>query len=60
MVTSDAGNYRPVSLPTTISKLFEHYILSYISPFVDAADNQFGSKPQHGLKMCVFLLKQII
>jgi len=25
---SDAGNHRPVSLATIISKLFEHYILS--------------------------------
>ena len=39
---SDAGNYRPVSLATTISKLFEHYILSGFSTFVATTDNQFG------------------
>jgi len=47
---SDAGNYRPVSLETIISKLFEHYILSCISPFLATTDNHFGFKPhpQHG------------
>ena len=36
---SDAGNYRPVSLATIISKLYEHYILSRISPLVATTDN---------------------
>jgi len=31
---SDAGNYRPVSLATIISKSFEHRILSCISPLL--------------------------
>jgi len=55
---SDAGNYRPVSLATIISKLFEYYILSCISPLSATTDNQFGFKPKHGTVMCIFLLKQ--
>jgi len=52
---SDAGNYRPVSLATIISKLFEQYILSCISPLLATTDNQFGFKPKHGTDMCIFL-----
>jgi len=62
---SDAENYRPVSLATIISKLFEHYILSCISPLLATTDNQFGFKPKHGTDMyiftytdCVLLCKQ--
>ena len=36
---SDAGNYRPVSLATIISKLFEDYVLSCISPLLATKDN---------------------
>jgi len=44
--TSCVGNYRPVSFATTISKLFEDYILSWcITPFVATTDNRFGFKP---------------
>jgi len=57
---SDAGNYRPVSLATIISKLFEHYILSCISPLLATTDNQFGFKPKHATDMCIFLLKQTV
>jgi len=39
---SDAGNYRSVFLASTVSKLFENYILSCISQFVVNTDNQFG------------------
>jgi len=49
---SDAGNNRPVSLATIISKLFEHYILSCISPLLATADNQFGFKSKYGTDMC--------
>ena len=57
---SDAGNYRPVSLATIISKLFEHYILSCIFPLLATTDNQFGLKPKHGTDMCIFFLKQTV
>ena len=57
---SDAENYRPVSLATIISKLFEHYILSCISPLLATTDNQFGFKPKHDTDMCIFLLKQTV
>jgi len=50
---SDAGNYRPVSLATIISKFFEHYILSCISPILATTDNQFGFKPNMA-QTCVF------
>jgi len=56
---SDAGNYRPVSLATIISKLFEHY-LSCISLLLATTDNQFGFKPKHGTDMCILLLKQTV
>jgi len=46
--TSHAGIYRPVSLAKTISELFEHCIVSCISPFSATTGNQFGFKPQHG------------
>jgi len=57
---SDAGNYRPVSLAIIISKLFEHYILSCISPLLTTTDNQFGFKPKHGTVMCIFLLTDCV
>jgi len=54
---SDAGNCSLVSPATTISKLFEHYVLSCISPFVFTADNQISFKLQHGTGMCILLLR---
>jgi len=52
---SDAGNYIPVFLATTISKLLEKYILSCISPFITTTGNQFSFKSQHRSGKCVFL-----
>ena len=57
---SDAGNYKPVSLATIIPKLYEHHILSCISPLLATTDNQFGFKPKHGTDMCIFLLEQTV
>ena len=57
---SDTSNYRPVAVATVMSKLFEHYILSCISPFLGTTDNQFGFKVGHGTDQCTFLLKQTV
>jgi len=56
---SDGGNYKLVSLATTISNLFEHCILTafdYLLPPLA----KFGGRPQHVTEMCVLLLKQIV
>jgi len=45
---SDDGRYRHVSFAAIVSKLFEHHILSCISPFVDTTDNHFCFMPQPG------------
>ena len=55
---SDTSNYRPVAVATVVSKLLEHFILSYISPFLGTTDNQFGFKAGHSTDQCTFLLKQ--
>ena len=57
---SAISNYRPIALPTVISKYFEHYILFMTSNFLSSVDNQFGFNPAHSTDMCLFLLKQAI
>ena len=54
------NNYRPITLATVISKLFEHFILQQISPFLTVSSNQFGFKRKHSTDQCVFLYKQAI
>jgi len=54
---SDASNYRPVAVATVVSKLFEHFVLTSISPFLGTADNQFGFKAGHSTDQRTFLLK---
>ena len=55
----DVCNYRPITLTTVVSKLFESYILHHLIDFLKTKDNQFGFKPNHGTDMSVFLLKQV-
>jgi len=42
-------SHSPVAVATVVSKLLEHFILSNISPFLGATDNQFGFKAEHGM-----------
>ena len=55
----DAGNYRPFSLATPICKLFEHYILSCISPFVVTTDNHSLALHYNMGLTCVFCSNRI-
>ena len=47
-------------MATTISKLFEHFILFHIKPFLSSSDHQFEFKRGTGTDMYIFLLKQVI
>ena len=53
-------NYRPVTLSSVISKVFEYIILSRIEKYIETADNQFGFKKGQGTEMCVFVLKELV
>ena len=57
---TNVSNYRPIAVATTISRLFEHFILFHIKPFLSTSDHEFGFKRSTGTDMCIFLLKQII
>ena len=57
---TNVGNFRPIAVATTISKLFEHFILFHIKPFLSTSDHQFWFKRGTGTDMCIFLLSQII
>ena len=54
------SNYRPITVTSFITRLFEHFISYKIKSFLTTADNQFGFKELHSTDMCIFLLKQIV
>ena len=59
------GNYRPVSLLTTISKIFERVFYSSLSNFLSdqkiLIEFQFGFKKEHTTSMAILaLLDQVI
>lgn len=43
----EVSSYRPISLLTTISKLFEKILLKRLKPMVDIPDFQFGFRNNH-------------
>jgi len=55
---TNINNYRPIAVATTISNLFELFILSEIKVNISTCDNQFGFKTNHSTDSCVFLLIQ--
>ena len=44
---TDKGNYRSITIATTISKVFEKIILKRISEYLATTKNQFGFKKNH-------------
>ena len=57
---SNSNNYRPISLATIISKLFESAILLKCEMFLDTCPNQFGFKKGHSTDMYIYVLKEFI
>ena len=56
----DVNNYRPIAVASTVSKLFERFILHQINPFFETAHHQFGLNEKHSSEMSVFLPKQTV
>ena len=57
---SSRDNYRPISLASTLSKLFEIILLDRLDPYLTTCANQFGFKKGCGTNECIYLAKEII
>ena len=55
-----ADNYRPITLSSIISKIFEYMLLHDMSVFMPSDDLQFGFKPHVGCPNAIFLLRRVI
>ena len=58
--SNNKSNYRPVTIATVISKVFERVLFIRMEPYLYSSDNQFGFKRGHGTDMCIFTLKQVL
>lgn len=56
--TSDPADFRPISVSTTLSLVFENIIRSKISLSIHS--NQFGFKPRTSTKMAYFVLNETV
>ena len=64
-VTSEVGNYRPISLLTTFSKIYERIfcnrLLSFINKYKIIYELQFGFREKHSTYLAMItLMEQII
>ena len=50
----DVNNYRLIAIASTISKVFECFVLYQINLFLQTSHNQFGMKEKHSSDMSVF------
>ena len=57
--TSNVNYYRPISLVTVASKIFEIILLERLTPYLDTTDNQFGFKKGHSTDYCIFAFKML-
>ena len=55
---ADINNYPPITIATSLSKVFEQVLLSPIARYLWTADSQFGFKQAHVPEMAIFALKQ--
>ena len=57
---ADVNNYRPIAIPTAVSKVLEQVLLSRLARYLWTADSQFGFKRAHGAEMAIFSLKKTV
>ena len=53
-------NYRPISLSSVVSKIFEQIIIWRIEHLLYVSENQFAFRKNLSTELCVYVLKQII
>ena len=53
-------NYRPITISSTISKIFEYFLLDKFTPMLSSDLLQFAYKPRTGCPDAIFLLRQVI
>ena len=58
--SSDKANYRPITLVTACSIIFELCLLIMLEKYLHTHDEQFGFKSQHATDMCIFTVKSVI
>jgi len=57
---SSPTNYRPITISSVISKVFEYLILNRFSQLFSSDMLQFGYKPSMGCPNAIFLLRRVI
>ena len=58
--SNDKSNSRPICLSKICSKILEVELVKIINTFLQSSSNQFGFKPKHGTKLCVFAFKELL
>ena len=56
----DSTNYRPITLSSLPSQLFEHAVLIKIDHLLSTDDLQFGFKKKHSTSHALFVLKEAV
>ena len=55
-----SGNYRPLGIASSVSKIVERIILLRIDQYLGCTANQFGFKAGHSTDLCIFSFKEIV
>ena len=57
---SNSNNYRPITVSTAISKIFERLLFNRLHQYLSCQDNQFGYKVRTSTDACIFVFKETL